>query len=92
MVTFIWSTNASLPKISYIKGIDVYLVACFAMTFFSVIEYGCVSFVHRQTIKREKRAQQQQKPLQDIIFPNQISDVTNVLKQSSKVLETDSSK
>lgn len=92
MVTFIWSTNASLPKISYIKGIDVYLVACFAMTFFSVIEYGCVSFVHRQTMKREKRAQQKQPPLQEIKLPNQISEVANILKQPPKVLETNSSK
>lgn len=48
MVTFIWSTNASLPKISYVKGIDVYLVCCFFMTFAVVIEYGAVSFIHRR--------------------------------------------
>ena len=46
-MTLIWSTNASLPKISYIKSIDVYLVFCFFMTFLSVIEFGIVSFMHR---------------------------------------------
>jgi hypothetical protein len=53
MVTFIWSINASLPKISYVKGIDVYLVACFFMTFACVIEYGLVSFIHRREQQRK---------------------------------------
>lgn len=55
MVTFIWSTNASLPKISYIKGIDVYLVCCFFMTFASVIEYATVSYIHHSNERRKKR-------------------------------------
>ncbi|RNA13243.1 gamma-aminobutyric acid receptor subunit beta isoform X16, partial [Brachionus plicatilis] len=55
MVTFIWSTNASLPKISYIKGIDVYLVCCFFMTFASVIEYAMVSYVHHRNERRKRR-------------------------------------
>ena len=56
MVTFIWSTNASLPKISYIKGIDVYLVTCFVMTFCSVIEYAIVSFIWNRLEKKKKAA------------------------------------
>ncbi len=53
MLTLIWSTNASLPKISYIKSIDVYLVFCFFMTFMSVIEFGVVSFLHRSIEKKK---------------------------------------
>jgi hypothetical protein len=64
MVTFIWSTNASLPKISYVKGIDVYLVCCFFMTFSSVIEYAIVSFVHHRHEKKKKRKAQLQQELQ----------------------------
>jgi hypothetical protein len=51
-LTLIWSTNASLPKISYVKSIDVYLVFCFIMTFLSVIEFGIVSYMNR-SMKRE---------------------------------------
>jgi len=93
MVTFIWSTNASLPKISYIKGIDVYLVTCFVMTFCSVIEYGMVSFVHRQNEKRKKIAQEQQQQLslKEIKNQNPISEVVKVLKQPS-TLEINTSK
>lgn len=95
MVTFIWSTNASLPKISYIKGIDVYLVTCFVMTFCSVIEYGMVSFVHRQNEKRKKIAQenqqQQQQPLRELKNQNPTSQVVKILQQP-KHLEINSLK
>jgi gamma-aminobutyric acid receptor subunit beta len=95
MVTFIWSTNASLPKISYIKGIDVYLVTCFVMTFCSVIEYGMVSFVHRQNEKRKKIAQEhqqhQQQPLRELKNQNPTSQVVKILQQP-KHLEINSLK
>lgn len=45
MTTLISSTNASLPKISYLKSIDVYLVTCFVMVFGSLIEYAVVSYL-----------------------------------------------
>ena len=41
-----WTTNTSLPKVSYIKSIDVYLVFCFFMTFLSVVQFGVVSYEH----------------------------------------------
>ena len=80
MVTFIWSTNASLPKISYIKGIDVYLVFCFIMTFSSVIEYGSVSFTHRY-IERKKRknAQANQTQSKPAIEPNKYQNIHKVV-------------
>ena len=53
-----------LPKISYIKGIDIFLLFCFIMTFLSVIEYGFVSFTHR-CIEREKKKEQLNIPKQD---------------------------
>jgi hypothetical protein len=37
MTTLISSTNSALPKISYVKSIDVYLAACFFMVFASLI-------------------------------------------------------
>lgn len=44
MTTLTTSTNASLPKISYIKAIDIYLFVCFLMVFLSLIEYATVGF------------------------------------------------
>ncbi|CAG2117254.1 unnamed protein product, partial [Medioppia subpectinata] len=44
MTTLFTSTNESLPKISYIKAIDVYLFTCFLMVFGSLIEYATVGY------------------------------------------------
>lgn len=45
MTTLISSTNTALPKISYLKSIDVYLVTCFVMVFASIVEYAAVSYI-----------------------------------------------
>ena len=37
MTTLMSSTNAALPKISYIKAIDVYLGYCFVMVFAALL-------------------------------------------------------
>ncbi|KAI0218532.1 Gamma-aminobutyric acid receptor subunit beta [Lamellibrachia satsuma] len=54
MTTLISSTNASLPKISYLKSIDVYLVTCFFMVFASLLEYASVSFISHVTAQRAR--------------------------------------
>ena len=45
MTTLINSVNAALPKISYMKSIDIYLFVCFFMVFGALIEYACVGWV-----------------------------------------------
>ncbi|ROT84944.1 ionotropic GABA receptor beta subunit 1b, partial [Penaeus vannamei] len=40
MTTLMSSTNAALPKISYVKSIDVYLGTCFVMVFASLLAYN----------------------------------------------------
>ena len=37
MTTLMSSTNAALPKISYVKSIDIYLGTCFIMVFASLL-------------------------------------------------------
>ena len=51
MTTLISSTNASLPKISYLKSIDVFLIVCFFMVFASLMEYAAVSYMHTRCKK-----------------------------------------
>ncbi|CAH1256232.1 GABRB3 [Branchiostoma lanceolatum] len=57
MTTLITGARQALPKISYIKAIDVYLVICFLFSFAALLEYAVVNFQSSRiaaAIKREK--------------------------------------
>ncbi|CAH1257292.1 GABRB3 [Branchiostoma lanceolatum] len=54
MTTLIGGARATMPKISYIKAIDVYLITCFLFTFAALVEYAAVNF--RSSIKKMKEA------------------------------------
>ena len=58
MTTLMSSTNAALPKISYIKSIDVYLGTCFVMVFASLLEYATVGYMGKRIAMRKTRSQQ----------------------------------
>nr|BAW87781.1 GABA-gated chloride channel [Periplaneta americana] len=55
MTTLMSSTNAALPKISYVKSIDVYLGTCFAMVFASLLEYATVGYMAKRIQMRKNR-------------------------------------
>merc|ERR1719400_1661584 len=55
MTTLISSTNAFLPKISYVKSIDAYLAFCFFMVFASLIEYASVGYMAKRIQMRKNR-------------------------------------
>ena len=55
MTTLINSVNAALPKISYMKSIDIYLFVCFFMVFGALIEYACVGYTDKRIQLRKNR-------------------------------------
>ncbi|XP_052845578.1 gamma-aminobutyric acid receptor subunit beta isoform X11 [Drosophila gunungcola] len=55
MTTLMSSTNAALPKISYVKSIDVYLGTCFVMVFASLLEYATVGYMAKRIQMRKQR-------------------------------------
>lgn len=55
MTTLMSSTNAALPKISYVKSIDVYLGTCFVMVFASLLEYAAVGYMAKRIQMRKSR-------------------------------------
>ncbi|EGT34753.1 CBN-UNC-49 protein [Caenorhabditis brenneri] len=65
MTTLITTTNNSMPKVSYVKGLDVFLNFCFVMVFASLLEYAIVSYMNKRLVlrreKRRKAAEQQQR-------------------------------
>ncbi|XP_076352471.1 gamma-aminobutyric acid receptor subunit beta-like [Tachypleus tridentatus] len=58
MTTLMSSTNAALPKISYVKSIDVFLGTCFVMVFASLLEYATVGYLSKRITMRKNRNQQ----------------------------------
>ncbi|XP_065577146.1 gamma-aminobutyric acid receptor subunit beta-like isoform X1 [Artemia franciscana] len=61
MTTLMSSTNAALPKISYVKSIDVYLGTCFVMVFASLLEYAAVGYLAKRIQMRRSRFMAMQK-------------------------------
>eukprot|EP00058_Branchiostoma_floridae_P022711 XP_002608201.1 hypothetical protein BRAFLDRAFT_90359 [Branchiostoma floridae] len=45
--SILYGMRAQLPKISYIKAIDVYLVVCFVFVFAALLEYAAVNYQSR---------------------------------------------
>uniref|UniRef100_T1IZK8 Neurotransmitter-gated ion-channel transmembrane domain-containing protein n=1 Tax=Strigamia maritima TaxID=126957 RepID=T1IZK8_STRMM len=45
MTTLMSSTNAALPKVSYVKSIDIYLGTCFVLVFAALLEYAAVGYL-----------------------------------------------
>ncbi|GMR40571.1 hypothetical protein PMAYCL1PPCAC_10766, partial [Pristionchus mayeri] len=53
MTTLMTSTNGSLPKVSYVKSLDIFLGVCFFIVFASLVEYAAVGYM----LKRHRRRQ-----------------------------------
>ena len=54
MTTLMSSTNAALPKISYVKSIDIYLGTCFVMVFASLLGNFSISVYTRRIRTRTR--------------------------------------
>jgi len=44
MTTISNGVRSSLPRISYVKAIDIYLVMCFVFVFAALLEYAAVNY------------------------------------------------
>lgn len=56
MTTLISSARASLPKVSYVKAIDWYLLLCLIFVFGSILEYTFIAFMINVRNKNNKNA------------------------------------
>ncbi|XP_004696304.2 gamma-aminobutyric acid receptor subunit rho-1 [Echinops telfairi] len=55
MSTIITGVNASMPRVSYIKAVDIYLWVSFVFVFLSVLEYAAVNYL--TTVQERKERQ-----------------------------------
>ncbi|XP_062340846.1 glycine receptor, alpha 4b isoform X1 [Osmerus eperlanus] len=67
MTTQSSGSRASLPKVSYVKAIDIWMAVCLLFVFAALLEYAAVNFVSRQhkeffRLRRKLKEQQRQGP------------------------------
>ncbi|XP_055710995.1 gamma-aminobutyric acid receptor subunit beta-like [Phlebotomus papatasi] len=63
MTTISTGVRSSLPRISYVKAIDIYLVMCFVFVFAALLEYAAVNYTYwgaraKKKSKKNKEAEQ----------------------------------
>ncbi|MBN3321720.1 GBRR3 protein, partial [Atractosteus spatula] len=61
MSTIITGVSASMPQVSYVKAVDIYLWASFLFVFLSVIEYAAVNYL--TTIEEMKKMEKGKLPV-----------------------------
>ncbi|XP_053917664.1 gamma-aminobutyric acid receptor subunit rho-2 isoform X1 [Cuculus canorus] len=59
MSTIITGVNASMPRVSYIKAVDIYLWVSFVFVFLSVLEYAAVNYL--TTVQERKEGKLREK-------------------------------
>uniref|UniRef100_A0A452RNK4 GABA(C) receptor n=1 Tax=Ursus americanus TaxID=9643 RepID=A0A452RNK4_URSAM len=59
MSTIITGVNASMPRVSYIKAVDIYLWVSFVFVFLSVLEYAAVNYL--TTVQERKECKLREK-------------------------------
>ncbi|XP_019698584.1 gamma-aminobutyric acid receptor subunit beta-like isoform X1 [Harpegnathos saltator] len=66
MTTISTGVRSSLPRISYVKAIDIYLVMCFVFVFAALLEYAAVNYTYwgaRAKKKTKKKETDERKVL-----------------------------
>ncbi|XP_032876748.1 gamma-aminobutyric acid receptor subunit rho-2-like [Amblyraja radiata] len=58
MSTIITGVNASMPRVSYIKAVDIYLWVSFVFVFLSVLEYAAVNYLTTVQERKEQKLHQ----------------------------------
>ncbi|XP_003747411.1 gamma-aminobutyric acid receptor subunit beta-like [Galendromus occidentalis] len=82
MTTISTGVRSSLPRISYVKAIDIYLVMCFVFVFAALLEYAAVNYTYwgaraKKKPKRKKSEEKSPSPpsphvrsAPDAVYPN----------------------
>ena len=61
MTTISTGVRSSLPRISYVKAIDIYLVMCFVFVFAALLEYAAVNYLYWGARAKRQRKRKKEK-------------------------------
>ncbi|XP_013910721.1 PREDICTED: glycine receptor subunit alpha-3 [Thamnophis sirtalis] len=73
MTTQSSGSRASLPKVSYVKAIDIWMAVCLLFVFSALLEYAAVNFVSRQHKELLRFHRKRKKNKDDDIRDNQFN-------------------
>lgn len=76
MTTISTGVRSTLPRISYVKAIDIYLVMCFVFVFAALLEYAAVNYTYwgnkakrkAKQIKEKRKLEKQLESLYKVII------------------------
>uniref|UniRef100_A0A3B1JMF2 Glycine receptor, alpha 3 n=1 Tax=Astyanax mexicanus TaxID=7994 RepID=A0A3B1JMF2_ASTMX len=76
MTTQSSGSRTSLPKVSYVKAIDIWMAVCLLFVFSALLEYAAVNFVSRQhkELLRFRRRRKKSTKLHDRSFEEELSE------------------
>lgn len=66
MATLIGSARTSLPKVSYVKSLELFLIMCFLFVFSAILEYAFVSYLVFKNREEEREKEAMRKKLDDV--------------------------
>jgi len=55
------NSRSSLPKVSYVKALDIWMATCLLFVFAALLEYAVVNFLSRQTKMKIKEQERESK-------------------------------